>query len=406
MSGDACVIVESQGALSDAVMDNMSTYSFAEDSAVFNDSARQVFFTTAESSGHAVASLDGGARYGIVADEGELADVVANHLRVADVVYADVRARDHARSITYEAVLVAQGIATAIAVSHAPVEMARDYGEIAESWRHTIRHAPIVEVLHAVDDVLREQLVDVAADVATADGGSVADLRVAVDVAVSVAAAHDVIAPAVTTLSIVEDECKTIDAIVGGGVMRSLADDEVWTYDAAGDIGPGAVTSWWTARLDTMAMSRYVTPHVATLASVGDDIVVAGLHVYWMRGNSDDGQEIDARLVCGLDDLRHAGRNRDDSIDPNALKRLDHGYIGYESDGTIALQVGETRGGVERTHDYLVPARRADAMTHGRVRIGRGLRSRYFRFTIMNVDGSRVTLDGMTIDVIQTTRRV
>jgi hypothetical protein len=88
------------------------------------------------------------------------------------------------------------------------------------------------------------------------------------------------------------------------------------------------------------------------------------------------------------------------------IKRASYYYAGYESDGTLAVTVGCIPAGAEQSFTYTLPARHASDPTPGRAKLGRGMRSRYWRFTVENVEGSDFTIVDQRLIFESTSRRV
>ena len=170
--------------------------------------------------------------------------------------------------------------------------------------------------------------------------------------------------------------------------------DDAWADGAV--LGEANGMTWWTAATDTFGMSRYLTLPVQSLAVVaGELMAVSATGVYVRAGATDNGAKLDAYVRTGLYDFG-----------ADYLKRVDHLYVGYVSDGSMQVDVGETSTGEEITYSYTMPPRAATAPTHGRTRLGRGLRSLYYRFTLRNTNGERLGITRAGVDVNNTGRKV
>lgn len=173
---------------------------------------------------------------------------------------------------------------------------------------------------------------------------------------------------------------------------------EATTLDANGTIA-------WTAPTEIFAMSRYAFGFdFNSLATVGDSVFMFHQGGGYRRAPGDDiGSPINAFVRTDLMDFGD-----------EYLKRGDKAYAAYMSTGGVQLDVGETRTGVEVTWSYALPVRPVVvAPSAGRFVIGRGIESRYLRFTIRNVPNatngdasSTVNLRGMLIDYLRMSRKV
>lgn len=152
----------------------------------------------------------------------------------------------------------------------------------------------------------------------------------------------------------------------------------------------------WTAATDSFGMSRYRLPAFDGAAVIdGRLLLVRDGAAFVHEGTDDDGAPIDAYVRTGLDDFGS-----------HALKRIGPLHVGYTSGGGLAVEVAETSTGAELVYSYAMPPRAASAPTHGRVKLGHGLRSLYYRFTFRNTDGQALGLDAAVVDVQNTARKV
>lgn len=149
----------------------------------------------------------------------------------------------------------------------------------------------------------------------------------------------------------------------------------------------------WTASTDTFAMSRYTGYRFNSAARIGNRMIAAapgGLYV--LSGTTDAGTDINASLATGLSDVG----------DPQQ-KRMREVFVGYESSGTLQFKVSGTGTGTEAGYTYALPARRANDQVAGRTKIGRGMRSRFWRFELFSKLGqpfkvyeSRISIDSLS----------
>jgi len=83
-----------------------------------------------------------------------------------------------------------------------------------------------------------------------------------------------------------------------------------------------------------------------------------------------------------------------------------NGYIGYTSTGRLMLKVRTVSGGELKEQWYEAQELQAQAPREQMLRIGRGLRSRYWQFELVNVDGADFEIDNLELHPVYLNRRV
>jgi len=147
----------------------------------------------------------------------------------------------------------------------------------------------------------------------------------------------------------------------------------------------------WSAPTDIFAMSRYEHFPFNSMSAIGNFFVGAnGDGLYLLAGDNDAGVQIDAAMVGDLTDNVNGQKGPQSDA---RLRRAHTGWFGYSSNGTLRFILSETGTGAELRHEFEMPPRAALNTTAGRVKLGRGLRSRYFRHGFENVDGADFTLN-------------
>lgn len=117
----------------------------------------------------------------------------------------------------------------------------------------------------------------------------------------------------------------------------------------------------------------------------------AGL--FELVGDTDDLIPIDVLVAGGVSDF-----------DSALMKNIDRAYVGYRTDGDLTFSLVTHDDGVQ--YDYPLTST-GIAGIHGRRAItGRGLRSRYYRWKIGNVNGANFALDSVDLKVRELARRV
>jgi hypothetical protein len=105
------------------------------------------------------------------------------------------------------------------------------------------------------------------------------------------------------------------------------------------------------------------------------------------EGDDDDGQNIDAKLRTGVDNLG-------DSI----LKRMVKAYLGYRADGNLLLRIEYTSPGGQKTVEtYRANRVLANDFRETNVDVGKKMKSVYWAFELSNEDGADFTLDAIKV---------
>ena len=161
-------------------------------------------------------------------------------------------------------------------------------------------------------------------------------------------------------------------------------------------LGEEDYVGWVMNTEGRMPLSEYRNFDFNSLARVGDKYYAAadeGLFV--LGGDTDDGEEIEASLATMMLDFGSP-----------VQKRVHAAYLGYTSTGRLVLKVRSVDSG-EVVEDWY-EAKDIDALVPSAqmVRLGRGLRSRYWQFELMNVAGSDFELDSLEVHPVYLNRRV
>lgn len=112
--------------------------------------------------------------------------------------------------------------------------------------------------------------------------------------------------------------------------------------------------------------------------------------LYVLEGDTDDGVQIDSFISLGNKNFNTAKQ-----------KRVPHAYIGASTDGRMVLKV------IVHGQEYLYAVRNPSTdMAEQRVDIGRGLRSNYWNFELMNREGADFEIDTIKFMPIVLERRI
>lgn len=159
----------------------------------------------------------------------------------------------------------------------------------------------------------------------------------------------------------------------------------------------GEVHTAWAMNLEgSMPVSQYENFDFNSFAEVGGEYFAANEEgIFRLGADSDAGAPIDAAVGSMLLDL---GTSRQ--------KRVQAAYIGYTASGRVVLKVRSEDDGQVVEDWFEAQQQTAAAPRNQMVRIGRGLRSRYWQFELVNVDGADFELDSFEMYPIPLNRRV
>ena len=118
--------------------------------------------------------------------------------------------------------------------------------------------------------------------------------------------------------------------------------------------------------------------------------------LYLLEGPDDAGTPIDAHITTALMDFG-----------TGLKKRVPDVYLAFAGGDTVVLKVTTTGpSGVKAETIYTADVRSGDALHNGRVKVGKGLVSRYWQFTLANKNGDELTLDELAFKPVVLDRRL
>ena len=139
----------------------------------------------------------------------------------------------------------------------------------------------------------------------------------------------------------------------------------------------------WAVNLDTGAPSRYMgLPATSMFQHAGKTYVTNAAGVYELTGGSDAGQPIRASVTLPRSDFSDGHE-----------KRVPWVYVGARTAGPLVLKVITDSPSVR----YYAVTSGGASMQGYRVRIGKGLKSRYWQFRLENKAGADFDLDSIEI---------
>ena len=128
--------------------------------------------------------------------------------------------------------------------------------------------------------------------------------------------------------------------------------------------------------------------------SISGELAASDTGIYQLTGDDDEGTLIGASLKTALMDFGN-----------NLHKQVPYTYIGFSSDGELILKAISNQNGVKKERWYhCKPSRDADATS--RVQLGRGVKSKYWQFEIINVDGADFDIESFEPMPLSLKRRI
>lgn len=153
----------------------------------------------------------------------------------------------------------------------------------------------------------------------------------------------------------------------------------------------------WVLNTESKHLSSYANFPINSFAEIGGKVYGAGAEgIYLLEGADDAGEPVAAKLRFALSDY---GTGKQ--------KRMSAAYLGYTATSDLLLRVIHTDDyGDKTSYTYRMNASTALAPVNGRATFGRGVKSAYFAFELVNVDGGMFDIDTMTAYPLVLERRI
>src|SRR5574337_1284831 len=215
--------------------------------------------------------------------------------------------------------------------------------------------------------------------------------------------AADTATPALTLMSVVEEGAATQDTpaallsavaliteAANAGVLLRLGDD----YYVGWVLNPEGMP---TKNGPAPTVSQYQNYPFNSLARLNGGYYAAGAEgLYELTGSDDAGTPIVGYLKSGKFDFGSSMQ-----------KRLDSAYFAVATDGTVRLKVITHEDGANVETWYQVTSRDEGAVAENiRLKIGKGLRSRYWQFELVVEDAANFELEEFMLVPLNLTRRL
>ena len=267
-------------------------------------------------------------------------------------------------------------------------------------------------VLSGMADSVLEANIALAEVLALADAGEyvwVQELTESLELGDSVEARIAALVPLLETLEVSATAPMTLTATVALDESLVLVDEAgtqltanvvlLEALELFGTLRIGDdVYSCWVINTESKGVARYTNYPFNSFAKApwGEYIGATDVGLHVLGGDTDDGEPIHAAIRSGLTDFgsRH-------------LKRLPTMYLGYTSTGQVGLKVIHTSEAGNKVEDhYLLEPRPAGDVRESRFKVGRGIKSVYLGFEVVNVAGADFALDVVEWLPVKLDRRV
>ncbi len=188
--------------------------------------------------------------------------------------------------------------------------------------------------------------------------------------------------------------------MIGDIVYESLATAELLipALHMAGAIENTIIVEFlgWSTNIEVLQTSEYTNyPYLSVANVFGRYMGIAADGIYELVGDDDNTVNIDADVVFGFDSFR-----------TEDLKRVKAVHLGYRADNSGDLRIQIMVDGEDRLRTYPVRlVSSTSGIKRGRATIAKGLKSRYWQYGFLNVDGADFIVDDLSIYVQQHNRK-
>lgn len=223
---------------------------------------------------------------------------------------------------------------------------------------------------------------DVLTDTASPQA-ALTDTATATEVVTSIAGHYDLLVSVLTGVDTITFGSSSLNNVLHD---TATVKETIWAADYA------AIA--WVLNTETAGLSTYVNFGFDSL--VQHNGVLYGTNPMGLQsisGDDDLGRQIAANVKTGFLDFK-----------ARETKRISDLYVGYTG-GELECDV-ETYDGPQEVYTYQLEERDADAPRNSRMKVGRGLSSRYWRFNLKNVNGADFQLYDMEANIGRSNRRL
>lgn len=180
-----------------------------------------------------------------------------------------------------------------------------------------------------------------------------------------------------------------VDAV---GVPLAVSGGDYQPEDDQYAPGAADANETWAYNTEGGQTSRYVRSDYASMVNTSRGIYATdGSALYLLEGNTDAGDKIPCYVEWGTTDFGTAFE-----------KNVERGYIGVASAGQLVLRVVTNK----RTEDWYEVILEDSGQHGARIKIGKGLKARYWKFRLENFDGEGFDLESIEFKPVTMSRRV
>ena len=148
----------------------------------------------------------------------------------------------------------------------------------------------------------------------------------------------------------------------------------------------------WVMNTETFGLTNYENFRFNSMAGFGGEYYATdGDKIYRLGGDTDAGTGISAEFSPGATDFGS-----------EFLKRMERAYFGFRADGEMVLKVVTD----EKVEDWYILEHTPAALGESRVKIGKGLEARYWRFRVANKAGQDFSFDSIRLMPLVVKKRV
>lgn len=245
-----------------------------------------------------------------------------------------------------------------------------------------------------LNDIVERSFSVIAADIL---GGNVVNngaLR-AIAVATDTPDVGDSVVAIMRALPLV-GETSGLDGVYTENLRMGLDADEqfgfITSFSVSGETYDGVVMN-----TQNNAVTEYDQVPYNSIAKIDTGVyaVADGNGIYYMEGDLDDTANIDAYITTKL---MNFGESK--------FKRVERAYVAMSNNGPMVLKVITRNALGTLTEDWYELSNTSDTMRVDRIKIGKGLKSHYWQFTLANSAGADFDLSELNFKQIKLSRRV
>jgi hypothetical protein len=322
------------------------------------------------------------------------ADVSSSSLTAFNALSESVGLADALISIFREALADVIGTADTLAASRVAVVELVETMIVSGQATSTLDALIQLAEAAAFDDRLAP-VVNAIVEEVFGGADAVATLLVAFDHIVDSVGAGDTVTTSMSVVGIVSETVSFSDEVSASATLVEALRDSVplfATLQVVDDVFSGFVMN-----TENRAVSEYSNYPFNSFGEMGGSYYGASPEgIYILEGDDDDGDPIEARVRTAVINLLRG-----------KMARVPSAYVGYTSDGTVVLKVVVTsEQGAKEEYWYEMKPQNADAPREGRVKVGKGLKSVYWEFELVNKAGADFELENVQLYFVPLSRRI